>query len=118
MKLASEKLSPGSISRDASCIQELQKNKGERRDFFEILHQCSDESTSWCWLLAEAVKHRVPILSVLASCIQVRVPKSLRSRNPAGQAEKGWPLQWVLILHLLGGLVRTMAGWELTRPLS
>ncbi|XP_038960901.1 spatacsin isoform X3 [Rattus norvegicus] len=69
LKLASEKLSSGSISKDDSCLQELQKNK-ETSDFFEILHRCSDESASWCWLLAEAVRHRVPILSVLASCIQ------------------------------------------------
>lgn len=70
LKLASEKLSSGSISRDDSCLQELQKNKGETSDFFEILHRCSDESTSWSWLLAEAVRHRAPILSVLASCVQ------------------------------------------------
>lgn len=70
LKLASEKLSSGSISRDDSCLQELQKNKGETSNFFEILHRCSDESTSWSWLLAEAVRHRAPILSVLASCVQ------------------------------------------------
>ncbi|XP_007619545.2 spatacsin isoform X1 [Cricetulus griseus] len=75
LKLAFEKLSSGSISRedgdqDHKYLQELQKNKEEMRDFFEILHQCSEESASWCWLLTEAVKHRAPILSVLASCLQ------------------------------------------------
>ncbi|XP_028622694.1 spatacsin isoform X2 [Grammomys surdaster] len=70
LKLAFEKLSSGSISRDNNCLQELQKNKEETSDFFEVLQRCSDEPASWCWLLAEAVKCRVPILSILASCIQ------------------------------------------------
>ncbi|XP_034352380.1 spatacsin isoform X2 [Arvicanthis niloticus] len=70
LKLAFEKLSSGSFSRDNNCLQELQKNKEETSDFFEVLQRCSDEPASWCWLLAEAVKRRVPILSVLASCIQ------------------------------------------------
>ncbi|XP_040602104.1 spatacsin isoform X2 [Mesocricetus auratus] len=75
LKLAFEKLSSGPISRvdggqDHKYLQELQRNKEEMRDFFEILHQCSEESASWCWLLTEAVKQRAPILSVLASCFQ------------------------------------------------
>ncbi|XP_017657798.2 spatacsin isoform X2 [Nannospalax galili] len=49
--------------------EELQKNE-EMADFFEILHRCSEESDSWLWLLAEAVKQQAPILSILASCLQ------------------------------------------------
>ncbi|XP_073067836.1 spatacsin isoform X3 [Manis javanica] len=51
------------------CPQELQRNKEEMTDFFEILLQCSEE-INWCWLLAEAVKQQAPVLSVLASCLQ------------------------------------------------
>lgn len=75
LKLACEKLSSGSVSRvdndqDSACLQELQRNKEEMSDFFEILHRCSKESAPWRWLLAEAVKQRAPMLSVLASCLQ------------------------------------------------
>ncbi|XP_038186655.1 spatacsin [Arvicola amphibius] len=75
LKLAFEKLSSGSISQvdrdqDYKGHQELQQSKEETRDFFEILHQCSEESASWCWLLAEAVRQRAPVLSVLAACLQ------------------------------------------------
>ncbi|XP_052039379.1 spatacsin isoform X2 [Apodemus sylvaticus] len=66
----SERLSSGSPSVGDSCLQELQTSKGETRDFLELLHRGSAESASWRWLLAEALEHRVPILSVLASCIQ------------------------------------------------
>lgn len=55
--------------------QELQRNKEEMTDLFEVLLQCSEEPDSWCWLLAEAVKQRAPILSVLASCLQVGYEK-------------------------------------------
>ena len=82
LKLAFEKLSSGSISQvdgdqDYKGHQELQQSKEETRDFFEILHQCSEESASWCWLLAEAVRQRAPVLSVLAACLQVRGTRSL-----------------------------------------
>ncbi|XP_051000473.1 spatacsin [Acomys russatus] len=75
LKLAFEKLSSGSTSRvdgdqDPPYPQECQRNREETSDFFEILNRCSKESASWCWLLAEAVKQRAPILSVLASCLQ------------------------------------------------
>ncbi|KAL1786843.1 spatacsin isoform X1 [Sigmodon hispidus] len=75
LKLAFEKLSSGSIpqvdgDQDYKCHQEFQTDKEETSDFFEILYQCSEESASWCWLLAEAVKQRAPVLSVLASCLQ------------------------------------------------
>ncbi|XP_057636203.1 spatacsin [Chionomys nivalis] len=75
LKLAFEKLSSGSISQadgdqDYKGHQELQQSKEETRDFFEILHQCSEESASWSWLLAEAVRQRAPVLSVLAACLQ------------------------------------------------
>ncbi|XP_055480029.1 spatacsin [Psammomys obesus] len=75
LKLASEKLSARCISRadsdgDSTGLQELQRSTGEMSDLFEILHRCSEESASWCWLLAEAVRQRAPILSVLASCLQ------------------------------------------------
>ncbi|XP_019500417.1 PREDICTED: spatacsin [Hipposideros armiger] len=53
-----------------SSLQELQSNKEEITDFFEILLRSSEEPNSWCWLLAEALKQRAPILSVLASCLQ------------------------------------------------
>ncbi|XP_059114916.1 spatacsin [Peromyscus eremicus] len=79
LKLAFEKLSSGSISRvdgdqDYRCLQELQRNQEEMSDFFEILHQCSEESASWRLLLAESVRQRAPILSVLASCLQGASP--------------------------------------------
>ncbi|XP_038436205.1 spatacsin isoform X1 [Canis lupus familiaris] len=50
--------------------QELQRNKEEMADFFQVLLQCSEEPNPWCWLLAEAMKQQAPILSVLASCLQ------------------------------------------------
>ncbi|XP_049755033.1 spatacsin [Elephas maximus indicus] len=61
------------MSSDPVCNkapQQLRKSKEEMTDFFEILLQSSEEPNSWCWLLAEAVKQRAPILSVLASCLQ------------------------------------------------
>ncbi|XP_036119648.1 spatacsin isoform X7 [Molossus molossus] len=76
LRLAFENLPSVSNSRmdsDQGCNkfpQELQKNKEEITDFFEILLRCSEEPNSWCWLLAEAVKQQAPILSVLASCLQ------------------------------------------------
>ncbi|XP_059861135.1 spatacsin [Delphinus delphis] len=76
LRLAFENLPSVSKSRmdsDQVCNkspQELQRNKVEMTDFFEILLQCSEVPNSWCWLLAEAVKQQAPILSVLASCVQ------------------------------------------------
>ncbi|XP_004687599.1 PREDICTED: spatacsin [Condylura cristata] len=49
---------------------ELQRNKEETTDFFEILLHCSEEPNPWRWLLTEAVKQQASILSVLASCLQ------------------------------------------------
>ncbi|PNI75138.1 SPG11 isoform 14, partial [Pan troglodytes] len=60
------------------CPQELQGSKQEMTDLFEILLQCSEEPDSWHWLLVEAVKQQAPILSVLASCLQVRIMRSLK----------------------------------------
>ncbi|ELV09798.1 Spatacsin [Tupaia chinensis] len=51
--------------------QELQGNKGETTDLFAILLQCSEEPDAWRWLLAEAVRQQAPVLSVLASCLQL-----------------------------------------------
>ncbi|XP_045142394.1 spatacsin [Echinops telfairi] len=48
----------------------LHENKEQMTDLFRILLQCSEEPDSWCWLLAEAIRHQAPILSVLASCLQ------------------------------------------------
>ncbi|XP_075386621.1 spatacsin isoform X2 [Tenrec ecaudatus] len=48
----------------------LRENKEQMTDLFGILLQCSEEPDSWCWLLAEAIRHQAPILSVLASCLQ------------------------------------------------
>uniref|UniRef100_A0A8C7BVW8 SPG11 vesicle trafficking associated, spatacsin n=1 Tax=Neovison vison TaxID=452646 RepID=A0A8C7BVW8_NEOVI len=76
LRLAFENLTSVSNSKmdsDPVCNrvpQELQRNKEEMTDLFEVLLQCSEEPDSWCWLLAEAVKQRAPILSVLASCLQ------------------------------------------------
>ncbi|XP_004408728.1 PREDICTED: spatacsin isoform X1 [Odobenus rosmarus divergens] len=76
LRLAFENLTSVSNSRmdsDQVCSrapQELQRNKEEMADFFEVLLRCSEEPNSWCWLLAEAVKQQAPILSVLASCLQ------------------------------------------------
>ncbi|XP_060030535.1 spatacsin isoform X2 [Erinaceus europaeus] len=76
LKLAFENLpSASSSTRNSDQVcntspQELQKNKEETTDFFEILLQCSEEPNSWCWLLAEAVKQQTPVLSVLASCLE------------------------------------------------
>ncbi|XP_045628292.1 spatacsin isoform X2 [Ursus americanus] len=76
LRLAFENLTSVSNSRmDSDQVfnrapQELQRNKEEMTDFFEVLLQCSEEPNSWCWLLAEAVKQQAPILSVLASCLQ------------------------------------------------
>uniref|UniRef100_A0A8C5P045 SPG11, spatacsin vesicle trafficking associated n=1 Tax=Jaculus jaculus TaxID=51337 RepID=A0A8C5P045_JACJA len=75
LKLAFENLpslSSSRVDRDqgSESAQELQRNKDETADLFEILHQCSAEPGSWCWLLAEAAKQRAPILSILASCLQ------------------------------------------------
>ncbi|XP_003791835.1 spatacsin isoform X1 [Otolemur garnettii] len=76
LRLAFENLSSVSTSRmdsDQVCNkspQELQRNNEEMTDFFEILLRCSEEPDSWHWLLAEAVKHQAPVLSVLASCLQ------------------------------------------------
>ncbi|XP_028734564.1 LOW QUALITY PROTEIN: spatacsin [Peromyscus leucopus] len=79
LKLAFEKLSSGSSSRvgvdqDYRGLRELQRNQEEMSDFFEILHQCSEESASWRRLLAESVRQQAPILSVLASCLQGASP--------------------------------------------
>ncbi|XP_047591702.1 spatacsin isoform X1 [Lutra lutra] len=76
LRLAFENLTSVSNSKmdsDPVCNrvpQELQRNKEEIIDLFEVLLQCSEEPDSWCWLLAQAVKQRAPILSVLASCLQ------------------------------------------------
>ncbi|XP_045380253.2 spatacsin isoform X3 [Camelus bactrianus] len=76
LRLAFENLpsvSCSTMDNDQVCNkfpQELQRNKEEMTDFFEILLQCSEVPNSWCWLLAEAVKQQAPILSVLASCLQ------------------------------------------------
>ncbi|XP_006883263.1 PREDICTED: spatacsin [Elephantulus edwardii] len=74
LRLAFENLPSDSImNSDQVCDkspQQLLKNKEQMTDFFEILLQCSEEPNSWCWLLAKAVKHRAPVLSVLASCLQ------------------------------------------------
>ncbi|XP_071070276.1 spatacsin isoform X3 [Dasypus novemcinctus] len=76
LRLAFEHLPSVTSSRmdsDQACnksSQQLQRNKEQRTDFFEILLHCSEEPNSWCWLLAEAVKQQAPILSVLASCLQ------------------------------------------------
>ncbi|KAM6200902.1 spatacsin isoform 2-T2 [Rhynchocyon petersi] len=50
--------------------QQFLRNKEQMTDFFDILLQCSEEPNSWCWLLAKALQHQAPILSILASCLQ------------------------------------------------
>ena len=83
LRLAFENLPSVSNSRmdsDQVCnrsSQELQRHKEEMTDFFQILLQCSEVPDSWCWLLGEAVRQKAPILSVLASCLQVRISESL-----------------------------------------
>ena len=83
LRLAFENLPLVSNSRmdsDQVCNrspQEFQGNKEEMTDLFEVLLQCSEEPNSGSWLLAEAVKQQAPILSVLASCLQVRIMKHL-----------------------------------------
>ncbi|GAB1286802.1 Spatacsin [Apodemus speciosus] len=93
LKLASEKLSSGSTSADDSCLQELQKSKGETSDFFELLHRGSAELASWRWLLAEAARHRVPILSVLASCIQDKVAAEAMGHIKISVEDHHWSLE-------------------------
>ncbi|KAM6182026.1 spatacsin [Erethizon dorsatum] len=50
--------------------QELQRNKEEMTNFFEVLLQYSEQPDSWHCLLAEAVRQKAPVLSILASCLQ------------------------------------------------
>lgn len=70
-------------------------------DVFEILLQCSEEPNSWCWLLVEAVKQQAPVLSVLASCLQVRIMRSL-SKDPDSNRKSGEGQGMLIIREDLG----------------
>ncbi|XP_004861775.1 spatacsin [Heterocephalus glaber] len=76
LQLAFENLSSVSNSRvDSDQVstrspQKLQRNREEKTNFFEVLLLCAAKPDSWRWLLAEAVRHKAPVLSVLASCLQ------------------------------------------------
>ncbi|XP_043836659.1 LOW QUALITY PROTEIN: spatacsin [Dromiciops gliroides] len=52
-------------------LQETQRRQeGSSVDLFQILLQCPKEPDSWRYLLAEAMKQKAPILSILASCFK------------------------------------------------
>ncbi|XP_072481651.1 spatacsin isoform X2 [Notamacropus eugenii] len=46
------------------------RQEGTSTDLFQILLQCPEEPHSWRYLLAEAIRQRGPILSILASCFK------------------------------------------------
>ncbi|XP_074145608.1 spatacsin [Sminthopsis crassicaudata] len=52
-------------------LQETQRRQeGISIDLFQILLQCPEAPNSWRYLLAEAMRQRAPILSILASCFK------------------------------------------------
>ncbi|XP_068962031.1 spatacsin [Petaurus breviceps papuanus] len=66
---------PNSKARDRQAcdrpLWEAQNRQEETStDLFQILLQCPEEPDSWRYLLAEAIRQRAPILSVLASCFK------------------------------------------------
>ncbi|KAM5235417.1 spatacsin [Ctenodactylus gundi] len=67
LQMAFERLP--SVSSFSTSLQEPHRNK-EKSDLFEVLLRCSERPDPWRWLLAEAIRLRTPVLSVLASCFQ------------------------------------------------
>ncbi|XP_004623550.1 spatacsin [Octodon degus] len=66
--VSNSRVNSGQVSTESP--QELQRNKDEMTNFFEVLLQCSEQPKSCHWLLAEAVRQKAPVLSILASCLQ------------------------------------------------
>ncbi|XP_036592345.1 spatacsin isoform X2 [Trichosurus vulpecula] len=55
---------------DRPLWEAQRREEAASTDLFQILLQCPKKPDSWRYLLAEAIRQRAPILSVLASCFK------------------------------------------------